>query len=115
MSRSTVRASPGPTRWATASETRRVPFTDYSDADLAEILSRIAAAERIAFPAPARQRATAWFARRRLRPEAFGNAREARDLIAAMEVRLARRTLNEPAGSPERMTFRPEDVPDDGT
>ena len=95
--------------------TQRVLFTDYSDADLAEILARIATAERIAFPAPAQQRAMAWFGRRRLRPEAFGNARAARSLFAAMEVRLARRTLHEPAGSPERMTFRPEDVPDDGT
>ncbi len=93
--------------------TQRVPFADYSDADLAEILARIAAAEGIACPPPARDRAMAWFARRRLRPEAFGNARDAGTLFAAMEVRLARRTLHEPAGSQERMTFRAEDVPDD--
>ena len=93
---------------------QRVPFTDYNDADLAEILARIAAAEGIAFPPPVRDRAMAWFARRRLRPEAFGNARDARALFGTMEVRLARRTLNEPEGSPERQTSRPEDVPDDG-
>jgi len=93
--------------------TERVPFPDYSDSELGEILRRICVDAGYTIPAEVLDRAARCFsATRRLRPESFGNARTARGLFDTMEASLARRASAEPDGAPTLTTFRPEDVPD---
>jgi SpoVK/Ycf46/Vps4 family AAA+-type ATPase len=93
--------------------TQRVPFPDYSDSELAEILRRTCVQAGYQVSAEVLDRARGWFAvHRRLEPESFGNARAARGLFELMETSLAFRTSTEPDGAPGLTTFCPEDVPD---
>ena len=107
-----VRANPGlPARF-----TERVVFGGYSDRDLTEILRRTGARQGFELSPEVLDRAGRWFAaRRRREPRTFGNAREARLLLERMETSLARRVSGEPDNAPGLVTFRPEDVPDDGS
>jgi hypothetical protein len=93
--------------------TARVPFPDYSDADLGEILRRLCEREGFRLPPGVLDRAVAWFAvERRRQPGSFGNARAARGLFEIMEANLARRIGAESDDMAALTTFSGEDVPD---
>jgi SpoVK/Ycf46/Vps4 family AAA+-type ATPase len=93
--------------------TARVPFPDYSDADLGEILRRLCEREGFRLPPGVLDRAVAWFAvERRRQPGSFGNARAARGLFEIMEANLARRVGAESDDMAALTTFSGEDVPD---
>ncbi|MFC7829449.1 AAA family ATPase [Streptomyces sp. NPDC057375] len=93
--------------------TERVEFPPYSVEELVEVLRRRAAADGYVLTPEAAERAGQWFDRRRADPARFGNAREARGLLAAMESRLAERVLA--AGSTaDHSTFVADDVPAPG-
>ena len=93
--------------------TVHVDFPDYSASELVEILCHMAYAERYQVDAGAQAKARTWFEARRAGGSAnFGNAREARGLLGAMEVRLGDRTADAAEGSPELSIFTEADVPD---
>lgn len=95
--------------------TVRVEFPDYSDGELLDILTAMAATEGYRLTDGARHKALAWFrAERAARPDSFGNGRAARGLLGAMEANLGERLLTaDEADTEELNTFRAEDVPDD--
>ncbi|KOX03394.1 ATPase [Streptomyces sp. NRRL B-1140] len=89
--------------------TERVPFPEYSMADLVEILSRMAAAEGYTLAEGVPERAARWLRAARLAdPAAFGNARTVRGLLGSMEGRMAARYARGEATGPE---LRADDVP----
>jgi len=92
--------------------TVHVDFPDYSDAELLDILAAMAAGEGYGLAQGTGERALAWFVRRRAaQPDAFGNGRAARGLLAEMEARLGARAAASEAADLD--TFLPEDVPSD--
>lgn len=92
--------------------TAHVPFPDYSDADLGEILRRLCEREGFRLPPDVLDRAVQWFAvARRRQPGSFGNARAARGLLELMEANLARRVGGESDDMDQLTVFRPADVP----
>jgi SpoVK/Ycf46/Vps4 family AAA+-type ATPase len=95
--------------------TARVPFPDFSDADLGEILRRLCDREGFGLPPDVLDRAVRYLAfQRRRQPSSFGNARAARGLFEIMEANLARRVSGESDDMAALTTFSPEDVPDTG-
>jgi SpoVK/Ycf46/Vps4 family AAA+-type ATPase len=94
--------------------TDQVSFPDYTNAELAEILRSMAAAEEYVLTPAAEKKALAWFeAQRKASPGSFGNGRAARGLLARMEAMLGQRMMTMPdADDAELSTFREEDVPD---
>ncbi|MFE6153627.1 AAA family ATPase [Streptomyces sp. NPDC057889] len=96
--------------------TRRVEFPPYSTEELVEVLRRSAEAEGYTLIPEVAERAGQWLdARQRTDPTGFGSAREVRDLLAAMESRLALRRRPGPAGTaPDYFTFTTDDVPTPG-
>ncbi|MGW3953479.1 AAA family ATPase [Streptomyces sp. NPDC004752] len=94
-----------------ASRFTRVDFRPYSTEELVEVLRRSVADQGYVLTPEAAQRAGLWFdARRRANPDGFGNAREVRRLVPAMEVRLTRRLRTAPTAT-DRSTFTADDVP----
>ncbi|MET7848394.1 AAA family ATPase [Streptomyces avermitilis] len=97
-----------------ASRFTRVDFRPYSTEELVEVLRRSVVAQGYVLTPEAAQRAGLWFdARRRANPDRFGNAREVRRLVPAMEVRLIRRLRTAPTAT-DRSTFTADDVPPPG-
>jgi SpoVK/Ycf46/Vps4 family AAA+-type ATPase len=103
----------------------RVDFPRYTTPELLEVLRRAAAEEGYTIGEAAAERAGRWLdARWRANPEGFGNAREVRGLLAAMEARLVRRLREAAAlaaasggtGIPDLASadFTADDVPDPG-
>ncbi|WP_217214123.1 AAA family ATPase [Streptomyces sp. AC550_RSS872] len=94
--------------------THRVEFRPYTTEELVEILRRRAAAQDYVLTPQAAERAGPWFdERRRANPHGFGNAREVRRLLPAMEARLARRLRTDPNAT-DHSTFTADDVPPPG-
>jgi SpoVK/Ycf46/Vps4 family AAA+-type ATPase len=94
--------------------TVRVEFPDYTGTELLDILLSMAAREEYTLTPEARERALAWFeARRAADPADFGNGREARNLLGAMESRLGARMadVGDDANDDEFSIFRAEDMP----
>ncbi|MEV6422035.1 AAA family ATPase [Streptomyces sp. NPDC051662] len=95
----------------------RVEFPSYSTEELVEVLRRSAEAEGYTLTPEVAERGGRWLdARRRTDPTGFGNAREVRGLLAAMEARLARRLVSGQAAgtvptATEYSTFAVDDVP----
>ncbi|MFE4368938.1 AAA family ATPase [Streptomyces sp. NPDC056835] len=80
--------------------TLRVEFPSYSTEELVEVLRRSAEAEGYLLTPEVAERAGRWLdARRRTDPTGFGNAREVRGLLAAMETGLGRRSRPGAAGT----------------
>lgn len=91
--------------------TVRVDFPDYTDRELLQILIAMAARDDYVLAPQAQERVVDLFAvRRAARPDAFGNGRAARGLLAEMEARLAARTAEDPDA--DLSTFLAQDVPD---
>ena len=85
--------------------TRFIQFPDYTDAELREILNRIAGKESFTLPDPIAERAGATLAQRRQRlGKRFGNAREVRNLWEQVLMRQASRLCE---------AFGEADIPDD--
>lgn len=94
--------------------TVRVEFPDYTEAELLDILTSMAASEGYRLTTDAERKALAWFAAKRMaEPGSFGNGRAARGLLEEMEANLGSRLLNaEDPDEEELNTFKAEDVPD---
>ncbi|MFE7566400.1 AAA family ATPase [Streptomyces sp. NPDC057539] len=97
----------------------RVEFPSYSTEELVEVLRRTAEAESFTLAPEVAERGGRWLdARRRTDPTGFGNAREVRGLLAAMEARLSRRLGSGRAGTvptaTDYSTFTVDDVPAPG-
>jgi len=91
--------------------TVRIDFPDYSDHELLQILLAMAARDDYVLTPQAQERALRWFAARRAaRPDAFGNGRAARSLLAEMEAMLGARAAEDPDA--DLSTFQAQDVPD---
>lgn len=93
-----------------------VPFPDYSDEELIEILRRLAAKERFHLTPAAEQAGRRVLSASRARnPTSFGNAREVRNLLEAMRDRQADRLAELRDVSPQQdSALEAEDVPDVG-
>ncbi len=90
-----------------------VPFPDYSDTELVQILISLAANEGYVLTPEAEGRALNWFAvQRRAEPDTFGNVRAARSLLQTMARSLAARFGDKECSAEELSTFYAEDVPD---
>jgi AAA lid domain len=90
--------------------TTEVRFPNYTDPELLEILTSMAARDAYTLTPEAQRRAVAWLAAlRAVQPADFGNGRAVRGLLGRMESRLAARTLHLDT---DLSTFQPEDVPD---
>jgi SpoVK/Ycf46/Vps4 family AAA+-type ATPase len=95
--------------------TEHVAFPGYTGDELLTIVEGMAAAEGFTLDPTAGSAARGWFGARRERDGAgFGNARAARDLLAAMRRALSERTLNLAEGDPGLDIFTAADVPSAG-
>lgn len=95
--------------------TAHVEFPGYTAAELVTILSGMATREGFTLTPGASTAAAGWFEeRRRLDGSDFGNARAARDLLAAMRRNLAEHTLSLAAGDPALDVLTDAEVPDAG-
>jgi hypothetical protein len=92
--------------------TSRVDFPGYAADELVTIATGLAAAEGFTLDPGAAAAARDWFcARRELDGPDFGNARAARDLLAAMRRALSERTADLAEGDPALDIFTAADVP----
>lgn len=89
-------------------ESNRIEFPDYTAAELAEIVGRLAAAENIGFPDNVRRCVEEKMAQEKLKPD-FGNARAARNLFEDMKALLAERVKREHVDL-SALVFLPEDI-----
>jgi hypothetical protein len=88
-----------------------VEFPSYDVDELLVILRNMAAKKGYRLTPEAEDRLRAWFARASVAAD-FGNARTARELLEAIESRLAERVDGDPAADHDEI--RGEDVPDAG-
>jgi hypothetical protein len=94
----------------------RIPFADYSNAELGQILANQAAGEGYILPEVVNQKTTQYLEASRQTELHFGNGRAVRNLFAEMKMLLARRLMTQPATSEPLdkqtlVTFSLEDVP----
>jgi SpoVK/Ycf46/Vps4 family AAA+-type ATPase len=99
----------------------RIPFPDYSNAELGQILSVMASREGFSLPDPVKQKAEMHLEFLRNTERHFGNGRAVRNLFEDMKMRLARRLMADFDSSQalidkEKMvTFNTEDIPGSGS
>ena len=91
-----------------------VPFRDFTRDELGAILKRMAEDKGYKVSQEAMEKAMAYLeVKCQTNPRSFGNARDVRNLLEAMERKLASRC--EHPDELEEFIFQPEDVPDVGT